>query len=153
MFYDITNYIALFIDNAYHSTYTEVMDKIISSIAAGVATTFVYLFGGIDVALQCLLIAIIIDYISGLIKAYNTKSLSSSVGFKGILKKVGILLIVMLAVLVDRVTLNNGGIRTLVIYYFVANEGLSILENLAVAGLPVPKKLRDALNVLKKENK
>ena len=129
------------------------MDKIISSIAAGVATTFVYLFGGIDVALQCLLIAIIIDYISGLIKAYNTKSLSSSVGFKGILKKVGILLIVMLAVLVDRVTLNNGGIRTLVIYYFVANEGLSILENLAVAGLPVPKKLRDALNVLKKENK
>ena len=129
------------------------MDKIISSIAAGVTTTFVYLFGGIDVALQCLLIAIIIDYISGLIKAYNTKSLSSSVGFKGILKKVGILLIVMLAVLVDRVTLNNGGIRTLVIYYFVANEGLSILENLAVAGLPVPKKLRDALNVLKKENK
>lgn len=129
------------------------MDKIISVILANIATTFVYLFGGIDVALQCLLIAIILDYISGMIKAYNTKTLSSSIGFKGILKKVGVLIIVMLAVLVDRVTLDNGGIRSLVIYYFVANEGLSILENLAVAGLPIPKKLKDALKVIKKENK
>ena len=133
--------------------YTEVMDKIISVILANIATTFVYLFGGIDVALQCLLIAIILDYISGMIKAFNTKTLSSSIGFKGILKKVGVLIIVMLAVLVDRVTLDNGGIRSLVIYYFVANEGLSILENLAVAGLPIPKKLKDALKVIKKENK
>lgn len=133
--------------------YTEVMDKIISVILANIATTFIYLFGGIDVALQCLLIAIILDYISGMIKAYNTKTLSSSIGFKGILKKVGVLIIVMLAVLVDRVTLDNGEIRSLVIYYFVANEGLSILENLAVAGLPIPKKLKDALKVIKKENK
>ena len=88
-----------------------------------------------------------------MIKAYNTKTLSSSIGFKGILKKVGILIIVMLAVLVDRVTLDNGGVRTLVIYYFVANEGLSILENLALSGLPIPKKLKDALKVIKKENK
>lgn len=129
------------------------MDKIISVIFANVATVFIYLFEGIDVALICLLIAIVLDYISGLIKAYITKSLSSSIGFKGILKKVAILIIVMLAVLVDRVTVNNGGIRTLVIYYFVANEGLSILENLAIAGLPIPKKLKDALKVLKKENK
>jgi len=129
------------------------MDKIISVILANVATVFIYLFGGFDVALQCLLIAIVIDYISGLIKAYNTKTLSSSIGFRGILKKVGVLLIVMLAVLVDRVTLNNGGVRTLVIYYFVANEGLSVLENLAQAGLPIPKKLKDALKVIKKENK
>lgn len=129
------------------------MDKIIPVIFANIATVFIYLFGGIDVALQCLLIAIIIDYISGLIKAYVTKTLSSSIGFKGILKKVGVLLIVMLSVLVDRVTLNNGGVRSLVIYYFVANEGLSVLENLAVAGLPIPKKLKDALKVIKKENK
>lgn len=128
------------------------MDKIISTILASTATTFIYLSGGIDVALQCLLIAIVLDYVSGLIKAYITKSLSSSIGFKGILKKVAVLIIVMLAVLVDRVTVDNGGIRTLIIYYFVANEGLSILENLAVAGLPIPKKLRDALKILKKEN-
>ena len=104
-------------------------------------------------AFLCLITAIIIDYISGLIKAYNTKTLSSNIGFRGILKKVGMLLIVMLSVLVDRVTVNNGAIRTLVIYYFVANEGLSVLENLAVAGLPIPKSLKNALKVIKKENK
>ena len=129
------------------------MNNWLSAIISVTATTFVWLVGGVDVALQCLLVAIIIDYISGIIKAYNTKTLSSNIGFRGILKKVGILLIVMLAVLVDRVTINNGGVRTLVIYYFVANEGLSILENLAQAGLPIPKSLKDALKVIKKENK
>ena len=133
--------------------YNLIMSNWLSVIISAVATTFVWLIGGFDVAIQCLIVAIIIDYISGLIKAYNTKTLSSSIGFKGILKKVGILLIVMLAVLVDRVTIDNGGIRTLVIYYFVANEGLSILENLDEAGLPVPKTLKNALKVIKKENK
>lgn len=122
-------------------------------IASVIATTFVWLVGGLDVALSCLLVAIVIDYISGIIKAYETKTLSSAIGFRGILKKVGILLIVMLAVLVDRITIDNGGVRTLVIYYFVANEGLSILENLAQAGLPIPKSLKNALKVIKKDNK
>lgn len=111
-----------------------------------------YLVGGFDVALYCLIVAIVLDYISGLIKAYNTKELSSKVGFKGILKKVGILLIVMLSVVIDRITGNVGAIRTLVIYYFVANEGLSIIENLGEAGLPIPKPLKDALKVLKKQS-
>ena len=122
-------------------------------VASIVATTFIWLVGGFDVALSCLLVAIVLDYMSGLIKAYETKTLSSSIGFRGILKKVAILLIVMLAVLVDRITIDNGGIRTLVIYYFVANEGLSILENLAQAGLPIPKSLKNALKVIKKDNK
>lgn len=118
-----------------------------------VVTTFLWLIGGIDIAFLCLIVAIALDYVSGLIKAYNTKSLSSSIGFRGILKKIGILVLVMLSVVVDRITVNNGGIRTLVIYYFVANEGLSVLENLAQAGLPIPKKLKEALKVIKKENK
>ena len=125
------------------------MKSFVELMFASVGTVFIYLLGGFDIALQCLLIAIAIDYISGLIKAYNTKQLSSKIGFKGILKKVGILLIVMLAVLVDRVTGNTGAIRTLVIYYFVANEGLSILENLGQAGLPIPKVIKNALKVLK----
>lgn len=125
------------------------MKSFVELMFASVGTVFIYLLGGFDVALQCLLIAITIDYISGLIKAYNTKQLSSKIGFKGILKKVGILLIVMLSVLVDRVTGNTGAIRTLVIYYFVANEGLSILENLGQAGLPIPKVIKNALKVLK----
>lgn len=129
------------------------MEQWISGVASIVATTFVWLIGGVDVAFICLIVAIALDYISGLIKAYNTKTLSSSIGFRGILKKIGILILVMLSVIVDRITVNNGGIRTLVVYYFVANEGLSILENLAQAGLPIPKKLKEALRVIKKENK
>ena len=129
------------------------MDKIISIIFANVATVMLYVFGELDIALSCLLIAIIIDYISGLIKAYETKELSSKIGLKGILKKVGILCIVALAVLLDRIAGNTGSIRTLVIYYFVANEGLSIIENLAAAGVPTPASLKKALKALRKENK
>ena len=129
------------------------MKEIIDSVLAVIATTFIYLIGGLDIALVCLLIAIVLDYISGIIKAYVTKELSSKIGLKGILKKVGILLIVMLSVLVDRVTGETGAVRTLVIYYFVANEGLSILENLGQAGVPIPESIKKALKVLKKENK
>ena len=129
------------------------MDKVISAILANVATLFIYLFGGFDVALACIVTAIILDYISGLIKAYATKMLSSKIGIKGILKKVGILCIIALSVLVDRITGETGAIRTLVIYYFVANEGLSILENLAEAGIPIPSSLKKALKAIRKENK
>lgn len=120
---------------------------------AGIGTGLLYLWGGFDVAIQCLLIAIVLDYISGIIKAFVLKNLSSSIGFKGILKKVGVLVVVALAVLIDRVTGESGAIRTLVIYYFVANEGLSIIENLAQAGLPIPKVIKDALKTLKKGGK
>ena len=133
--------------------YNQVMKEIIDSVLAVIATTFIYLIGGLDIALVCLLIAIVLDYISGIIKAYVTKELSSKIGLKGILKKVGVLLIVMLSVLVDRVTGETGAVRTLVIYYFVANEGLSILENLGQAGVPIPESIKKALKVLKKENK
>ena len=129
------------------------LDKVISIIASEVATVFIYLVGEIDVALICLIIAIVLDYISGIIKAFNTKQLSSKIGFKGILKKIGILVLVMLAVLVDRVSGNTGAIRTLVIYYFVANEGLSILENLGEAGIPIPNAIKKALKVLKDQSK
>ena len=128
------------------------MKEVISSALACIGTTFIYLIGGMDIAITCLLVAIALDYISGLIKAYECKVLSSKIGFRGILKKVGVLLVVMLAVLIDRVTGNTGAIRTLVVYYFVANEGLSIIENLAEAGVPIPKSLKKALKSLKKEN-
>lgn len=129
------------------------MDKVISVVFADIATIFIYLFGGFDVALLCLIIAIILDYISGMIKAFTTKQLSSTIGIKGIFKKVGILCIVALSVLVDRITGESGAIRTLVIYYFVANEGLSIIENLAAAGVPIPASLKEALKALKKDKK
>lgn len=127
------------------------MKESICVLISGITTGLIYLFGGLDVALQCLLIAIVLDYCSGIIKAFHTKTLSSQIGFRGVLKKVGYLLIVMLAVLIDRVTGNSGAIRTLVIYYFVANEGLSIIENLSVTNIPIPKVIKKALKTLKKE--
>lgn len=127
------------------------MKETICIIISGIVTELVYLLGGWDVALQCLIIAIALDYVSGLIKAWHTKTLSSRIGFRGLVKKVGYLLIVMLAVLIDRVTGNSGAIRTLVIYYFVANEGLSIIENLSVTNIPIPKVIKKALKALKKE--
>lgn len=127
------------------------MEHWFNAIISAIATTFVFLIGGFDIAISCLLIAIALDYVSGILKAFINKNLSSEIGLKGILKKVGILVIVMLGVLIDRVAGETGAIRTLVIYYFVANEGLSIVENLGEAGLPIPKKLKEALKALKKE--
>lgn len=130
------------------------MEKTTITLAtAEVCTILYFLFGEFDIALQCLLVFIALDYISGLIKAYCTKTLSSKIGFKGILKKVGILAIVALSVSLDRLGGDTGAIRTLVIYYFVANEGLSVLENLAEAGIPIPKSIKKALKNIKKEYK
>lgn len=132
--------------------YNKSMKETIDTISSFILTGLVFLLGGFDIALQCLLIAIALDYISGIAKAFTTKTLSSSIGFKGILKKIGVLLLVMVAVLIDNVTGQTGAIRTLVIYYFVANEGLSIIENLSIAGVPIPKTLKKALEALRKEN-
>ena len=128
------------------------MKEAICATLSFILSTILYLLGGIDVALQCLLIAIVLDYISGIIKAFMKKELSSRIGFKGILKKIGLLLLVMVSVLVDKVTGDTGAIRTLVIYYFVANEGLSIIENLSIAGVPIPQGLKKALKALRKES-
>lgn len=127
------------------------MKEFICTILSCISTTLIYLFGGFDVALSCLVIATSLDYISGIIKAFYTKQLSSKIGFKGLLKKIGILLLVMVSVLVDRVAGNTGAVRTLVIYYFVANEGLSIVENLAETNIPIPAVLKRALKAIKKE--
>ena len=129
------------------------MKEVICTVLAGIGTGLIYALGGWDIALQCLVCAIALDYLSGLIKAYFTKTLSSKVGFKGILKKLGYLILVAVAVLVDKVAGNTGAIRTLVIYYFVANEGLSILENLGQAGVPIPPAIKKALKALRKEAK
>lgn len=125
------------------------MEKVACSIIAGIVTTAIYLLGGADIALQCLVTAIALDYVSGILKAFNTKTLSSKIGFTGLMRKLGILVLVMLSVLIDRITGGTGAIRTLVIYYFVANEGLSIIENIGQAGLPIPAVIKRALKALK----
>lgn len=128
------------------------MEKNAATLAtAGVGTILYFLFGEFDIALQCLLVFIVLDYISGLIKAIINRELSSKIGLQGILKKVGFLIIVAVGVLVDRITGGSGTVRSLVIYYFVANEGLSIIENLGQAGLPIPKSIKNTLKMLKNQ--
>ena len=127
------------------------MKNIISFITGTLATWLVYFLGGWDVALQVLIVVVILDYVSGLCNAMYHKKLSSAIGLKGIIKKVGYFIIVALSVILDRILGNTGALRTLVIYFFVANEGISILENWGGMGLPLPQKLFDVLEQLKND--
>lgn len=128
-------------------------DNVIKVFFSSVITALSYILGGFDVALQSLIVVIVIDYITGIIKSYKLKKLDSKVGFIGILKKICFLLLVAVAVVVDRIADTDGLIRNFVIYYLIANEGLSIIENLGQIGIPIPDKLRKALEQLKGENK
>lgn len=120
---------------------------------SGTCTTLIYILGGFDIALQSLLLVILFDYITGLLSAIYNKEVSSKIGFKGIIKKIALLCGVALSVVIDNITGSSGVIRTGVIYFFVANEGISILENLAEMNIKMPKKITDILSQLKKENK
>ena len=123
----------------------------INDIFSVLSTFIVYLLGGFDIALQSLIIVMIIDYITGVSSAIYNKELSSKIGFKGIIKKFCYLLIIALSVVIDNLTGQSGVIRTLVIYFFVANDGISIIENMAELDIKLPKKLIDALEQIKKK--
>lgn len=127
------------------------MKKFILDIMSVIMTTCLYLLGGWDISLKCLIIVIVLDYITGVLSAIYNKKLDSKIGLKGILKKFGYLCIIALSVIIDKIMGETGVIRTLVIYFFVANDGLSIIENMAKMGVPLPKKLIDTLNQLKKD--
>lgn len=127
------------------------METIIKNIGSAILTVFVYLLGGFDIALQSLIVVMIIDYLTGIASAFYNKELSSKAGLKGIIKKVCYLLIVVLSVIIDNLTGQAGIIRTLVIYFFVANDGLSIIENLAELDIKLPQKLIDSLEQIKKK--
>ena len=128
------------------------MKNLINFVTGTLATTLVYFLGGWGIALQILITVIILDYVTGVFKAVYNKEINSSVGLKGIIKKLGYLIVVAVAVILDKVTGNTGAIRTLVIYFFVANEGISILENWGGMGLPMPQKIFDVLEQLKNDN-
>ena len=123
----------------------------INNVFSVILTAFIYLLGGIDIALQSLLIVIVIDYLTGIASAIYNKELSSKMGFKGIIKKFSYLLVVALSVVIDNLLGQSGLIRSLVIYFFVANDGLSIIENMAEMNIKLPQKLIDALEQIKKK--
>ena len=111
-----------------------------------------YFLGGYDGLLYALIAFMVVDYISGVMCAIVDRKLSSAVGFKGICKKVLILMLVGIANLLDVQVIGTGAVlRTAVIFFYLSNEGVSVLENAVYLGLPVPEKLRKFLAMLHDE--
>jgi len=126
----------------------------LNTVIAILATIFTWLFGIWNTAIAVLITFMVLDYVTGLIKGYIFKKLSSDIGLKGIARKAVIFIVLIVAVSLDRLTGNGQWIfRTLVCYFYIANEGLSIVENCAQIGLPVPQKIKDALIQLKEGGK
>ena len=105
-----------------------------------------YFLGGFDGLLYALVVFMAADYITGVMCAVSDKKLSSAVGFKGICRKVLILMLVGIANLLDVQVIGTGAVlRTAVIFFYLSNEGVSLLENAAHLGLPIPEKLKEVL--------
>lgn len=108
-----------------------------------------WFLGGVDGFLYALIAFTVIDYITGVMCAITDKKLSSSVGFKGICRKVLIFTLVGIGNIVDVYVLGQGGVlRTAIIFFYLSNEGVSIMENTAHLGLPIPAKLKEVLEQL-----
>ncbi|MBQ9997528.1 MAG: phage holin family protein [Clostridia bacterium] len=129
------------------------MEKIILyiKIASSVIMSGIsYFLGGFDVLFICLLSLVVIDYISGVLAALCNKTLSSRTGFIGIIKKVCIFLVVAVATMIGMFT-GIDGIRDLTVSFYIANESVSVLENLGNIGVPLPQKLKDVLLQIREE--
>ena len=108
-----------------------------------------YFLGGCDGLLYALIAFVVIDYITGVMCAIIDKKLSSAVGFKGIFRKVLIFLLVGIANIIDVQVIGNGAVlRTAVIFFYISNEGVSLLENAGHLGLPIPEKIKTVLEQL-----
>lgn len=131
------------------------MDKIthysvlcISVVSGSIA----YRLGGYDEILKALLFFIVIDFITGLLKSLFTKCLDSKVGFKGIIRKVIILIVVSVGVEIERITTQQFPIREMIIMFYISMEGISIIENCSYF-IPMPDKLLDFFEQLKDNKK
>lgn len=109
--------------------------------------------GGWDGFLYALIMFTVIDYLTGVMVAIAEKTLSSEVGFKGIAKKVAVFCLVAVAHIIDAQFIKNGAVvRTATVFFYLSNEGISIIENVAKLGLPVPEKLKNVLEQLKTDS-
>ena len=132
------------------------MRKVITGIQGVLAVIGGFLgwyLGGLDGFLYTLIIFVVVDYLTGVAIAIMEKKLSSEIGFKGIFKKVFIFALVGVGHMIDMHVLKNGSaIRTAVIFFYLSNEGISILENCSKAGLPIPEKLKTVLEQFNKND-
>ena len=121
----------------------------IQIVFASIGGCIGYFMGGCDGLIYALIAFVVVDYITGFMCAIIDKRLSSEIGFKGICKKVLIFVLVGLANILDVQIIGTGSVlRTAVIFFYISNEGVSLLENAAHLGLPIPSKLKDILKQL-----
>jgi len=132
-------------------------DKILKTLAA-IGGAIAGLFGGWDIMLKVLVVVMVIDYITGWIVAIlgnsvktETGHLDSNIAWKGLLKKGLALLVVLLGALLDK-AVGQSVFRNMIVWFYIANEGLSILENLALAGVPFPTGMKNLLEQMKSKS-
>lgn len=126
----------------------------IKMIFASIGGSIGWILGGADGFLYALIAFVVIDYLTGIMASILEQKLSSEVGFRGIFKKVVTFFLVGVANIIDYYLIGSGSaIRTAVIFFYISNEGISILENTAKIGLPIPDKLKNILEQLKEEKK
>jgi len=112
-----------------------------------------WLLGGFNSLIYALIAFVILDYLTGVLLAFHNKKLSSEIGFKGICKKFLIFILISIGNIVDRYILGSGNaLKTLLIMFYLSNEGISIIENVGQMGLPIPQKLKDAIVQLNRNN-
>lgn len=132
------------------------MKEVIDALQFVVTVIGVYVgwfIGGFDELLYALVAFVVIDYVSGVMVGIIEKKLSSGIGFRGIFKKMLIFIFVGVGHTIDFYILKNGSaVRTAVIFFYLSNEGLSILENSSKIGLPIPNSLRNIFKDLNKED-
>lgn len=115
------------------------------SIVGGIVGGFLCQWlGGWDVIIKALVMLVVLDYVTGVLKAIYTKTLSSEVGFKGLIRKIVIFIVIATAVIIQMVVGNVIPLREVTITFFLCNEGISLLEN-ASEFVPIPDKLKDTL--------
>lgn len=123
--------------------------SMVQIVFAGIGGWLGYFLGGCDGLVLALLLFVVMDYITGIMCAVADKKLSSEVGFKGICRKVLIFMLVGIANILDVQVIGTGSVlRTAVIFFYLSNEGISLLENAAHLGLPIPEKLKLVLEQL-----
>lgn len=108
-----------------------------------------FFLGGLDGFIYALVTFVVIDYLTGIMAAIVERKLSSEIGFRGIFKKVLIFLLVTVGNIIDKNLVGTGGaVRTAVIFFYISNEGISVIENSIRIGLPVPEKLKNVIEQL-----
>lgn len=132
------------------------MKDLIEGIRLTIATVGGFIggiMGGFDGLIYSLIAFVLIDYLTGVMAAIVDRQLSSEIGFKGIFKKVSIFMLVAVGHIIDSKLLGSGtALRTAIILFYTSNEGISILENAARMGLPIPKRVKSVLEQLKKDS-